>query len=33
MTTFEMTTDPAVYFAKGCGRCKKFDSPDCAALR
>lgn len=25
-----MITHPAVYFAKGCGRCDRFDSPDCS---
>lgn len=27
----EMITDPAVYFVKGCGRCDRFDTPDCSA--
>ena len=25
-----MTTDPDVYFARGCGRCDRFDTPDCS---
>jgi uncharacterized protein YdeI (YjbR/CyaY-like superfamily) len=25
-----MTTDPDVYFLKGCGRCVRFDTPDCS---
>lgn len=28
-----MITDIEDYFSKGCGRCKRFDSPDCSALR
>lgn len=27
-----MITDPAAYFTKGCGRCARFDTPDCSAL-
>lgn len=26
-----MITDPDIYFTKGCGRCARFDTPDCAA--
>lgn len=26
-----MITDPELYFAKGCGRCDRFDTDDCAA--
>lgn len=26
----EMITDPEDYFAKGCGRCDRFDTPDCS---
>lgn len=33
MAAREMTTDIDVYLTKGCGRCDKFDSPDCAAVR
>jgi len=29
----EMITDVADYFAKGCGRCERFDSPECSAQR
>ena len=29
----EMITDPEVYFLKGCGRCDRFDTVDCSALR
>lgn len=28
-----MITDPEEFFARGCGRCDRFDSPDCSALR
>lgn len=28
----EMITNPDVYFTKGCGRCARFDTPDCSAL-
>lgn len=28
-----MITDPHVYFAKGCGRCDRFDTPDCSTMR
>ena len=28
-----MITDPDVYFEKGCGRCEKFDTPDCATKK
>ncbi|MCL4128238.1 UNVERIFIED_CONTAM: hypothetical protein GTU68_020268 [Idotea baltica] len=28
-----MITDPNLYFTKGCGRCSKFDTPDCTSLR
>lgn len=28
-----MIKDPDIYFTKGCGRCAKFDTPDCASLR
>ncbi|WP_377505139.1 YdeI family protein [Octadecabacter sp. R77987] len=28
-----MITDPDVYFAKGCGRCDRFDTPDCSTMR
>lgn len=28
-----MITDVAVYFAKGCGRCARFDTPDCSTRR
>ncbi|MEJ6398361.1 YdeI/OmpD-associated family protein [Yoonia sp. 208BN28-4] len=27
----DMTTDPQVFFDKGCGRCARFDTPDCAS--
>lgn len=27
-----MITDPAEYFTKGCGRCARFDTPECSAL-
>lgn len=27
-----MITDPAEYFTKGCGRCTRFDTPECSAL-
>jgi uncharacterized protein YdeI (YjbR/CyaY-like superfamily) len=26
----EMITDPDIFFAKGCGRCDRFDTPDCS---
>lgn len=29
----EMITDPAVFFEKGCGRCDRFDTPDCSTRR
>lgn len=29
----EMITDPDVYFAKGCGRCARFDTPACSAMK
>lgn len=29
----EMITDPNLFFTKGCGRCDKFDTPACNALR
>jgi len=29
MTDRAMITDPHVYFTKGCGRCDKFETPDC----
>lgn len=29
----EMITDPDVFFAKGCGRCDRFDTPDCSTMR
>lgn len=28
-----MITDVEEFFARGCGRCARFDTPDCAALR
>lgn len=28
-----MITEAEDYFAKGCGRCARFDTPDCSALR
>ena len=28
-----MITDPDLYFAQGCGRCLRFATPDCSALR
>jgi uncharacterized protein YdeI (YjbR/CyaY-like superfamily) len=28
-----MITDPAEYFAKGCGRCDRFATPDCSTRR
>jgi uncharacterized protein YdeI (YjbR/CyaY-like superfamily) len=28
-----MITDPDIFFAKGCGRCDRFDTPDCSTLR
>ncbi|WP_010137313.1 YdeI/OmpD-associated family protein [Oceanicola sp. S124] len=28
-----MITDPDDFFTKGCGRCARFETPDCAALR
>lgn len=28
-----MITDPDDFFAKGCGRCERFDTPDCSAMR
>ena len=28
-----MITDQDVYFAKGCGRCDRFDTPDCSTMR
>ncbi|MBR9763110.1 MAG: hypothetical protein GYB53_06210 [Rhodobacteraceae bacterium] len=28
-----MITDPDDFFTKGCGRCARFDTPDCSALR
>ncbi len=28
-----MITDLADYFTKGCGRCERFDTPECSALR
>ena len=27
-----MITDPDDYFARGCGRCARFDTPDCSAM-
>lgn len=27
-----MITDPAEYFTRGCGRCARFDTPECSAL-
>lgn len=27
-----MISDPAEYFTRGCGRCARFDSPECSAL-
>lgn len=32
MTDRQMTRDPETYFAKGCGRCARFDTADCAAI-
>ncbi|MFZ5962358.1 YdeI/OmpD-associated family protein [Thalassococcus sp. BH17M4-6] len=29
----EMISEVGDYFAKGCGRCDRFDTPDCSALR
>ena len=29
----EMITDPAEFFAKGCGRCERFATPDCSTRR
>ena len=31
--TREMITDPAVFFVKGCGRCDRFDTPECSTKR
>lgn len=28
----QMITDPEVYFARGCGRCDRFDTPACSAM-
>jgi uncharacterized protein YdeI (YjbR/CyaY-like superfamily) len=28
----EMITDPDAFFAKGCGRCDRFDTPDCSTM-
>lgn len=28
-----MITNPDAFFAKGCGRCARFDTPDCSALQ
>lgn len=33
MTDRQMITDVADYFAKGCGRCDRFDTPDCSTRR
>ena len=30
MTDRAMITDPDAYFAKGCGRCDRFATPDCS---
>lgn len=27
----DMISDPEAFFARGCGRCTRFDTPDCAA--